>query len=98
MIAAAPTPEVVEMRERIQRLERRLDSIETASTADTLGTSEVMSMLGYKSGKRFWEAVRRLGLPYSRVSGRVCVFRKGDVEALLRQRQIGSGRNLRRSA
>lgn len=63
----------------------------------TLDTTGAMARLGYKSGKRFWQAVRRLGIPYSRLSARQCIFRTSEIDAVLARRQVGNTR-IRRAA
>lgn len=76
---------------RLADLESRLSRVEqqNAPTLDATGARERM---GYKSAKRFWEAVRRLGVPYSRLSPKHAVFRTSDIDAVLQRRRIGSRR------
>jgi 3-hydroxyacyl-CoA dehydrogenase len=94
--ALAAAAELTAMREQLAQLEQRLGKVE-AQAAPTMDTATAMQRLGYKTGKGFWQAVRRLGIPYSRISARHCMFRTSDIDATLLRRQVGNSR-LRRLA
>jgi hypothetical protein len=86
------------LEDRVANLESRLARFEGGASDSTIDVKAAMARLGYKSAKRFWQAVRRIGIPYSRLSKRVCVFRPADIETALQRRQVGSSRVLRRAA
>lgn len=48
-----------------------------------------MRLFGYTDSTTFWQAVRRAGLPFVRVSSRRAVFRERDLEAWMDARTIG---------
>lgn len=52
----------------------------SGATVDTAGARR---LLRYRSAKRFWEAVRREQIPFSRLSARHCVFQVADLRAVL---------------
>lgn len=54
-----------------------------------LTTKAAMARLGYQSTKRFWEAVRRLGIPYSKISSQHVVFDSADITAALEAKRVG---------
>jgi excisionase family DNA binding protein len=56
----------------------------------TLRTAEAMRLLGYKDSTTFWQAVRRGGLPFVRVSARRALFRECDIEAWMEARTVGA--------
>jgi hypothetical protein len=89
--------ELATLRQQVDRLESRLKLIEEQA-APTMDTAAAMTRLGYKSGKRFWQAVRRIGIPFSRLSSRRCVFRTSDIDAALQRRQVGNSRQRRMAA
>ena len=83
--------------DRLATLEARVARMESQA-GPTVDTAGAMQRLGYKSGKRFWQAVRRLGVPYSRMSARHCIFRTSDIDAVLQRRQVGNSRTRRIAA
>lgn len=84
--------EMEQMQARLALLESRLTAVEMRGNEGTLDTRHAMERLGYKSGKRFWQAVRRLCIPYSRLSKRQCVFFAADIDYALQRRQVGTRR------
>jgi len=54
-----------------------------------LSTEETMALLGYGDSTSFWQAVRRAGIPFVRISARRAVFRERDLESWLDARTIG---------
>lgn len=80
----------------IERIVQRLAVIQQAAapipTPARVNVAGAMARLGFRRGneKRFWEAVRNLGIPYERLSPRRCLFNVADIDAILRQRQVGS--------
>ena len=54
-----------------------------------LSTEETMAALGYDDRTSFWQAVRRAGLPFVRISARRAVFRERDLEAWMDDRTVG---------
>ncbi|MBC8008595.1 MAG: hypothetical protein H7067_00685 [Burkholderiales bacterium] len=55
-----------------------------------LSTTEVMALLGYRDSTTFWQAMRRIGLPFVRLTAKKAVFREADVEAWLSARTVGA--------
>lgn len=92
-----PTADLASLRQQVADLEARVLKVERISGA-TVDTAGAMQHLQYKSAKRFWEAVRREQIPFSRLSARHCVFQVADLQAVLKQRQVGSGRKWRVAA
>ncbi len=81
--------------ESIESIARRVVELmrnDAPQSSGTLDTKGAMHRLGYISAKGFWQAVRRLGVPYSKLSARNCVFRTSDIDAVLSRRQVGSSR------
>ena len=60
------------------------------SSGRNFSTPEAMSLLGYKDSTTFWQAVRRAGLPFIRVSARRAIFRERDVCAWMDARTVGA--------
>lgn len=85
------------MGERLAQLEARLAFVE-AHSAPIMDARAAMRRLGYRDGKSFWHAVRRTGIPYSRLSARRCVFRASDIDAALLRRQVGNSRQQKSTA
>ena len=52
-------------------------------------TTESMSLLDYRDSTTFWQAVRRAGVPFIRISARRAIFRERDLEAWMDARTIG---------
>jgi predicted DNA-binding transcriptional regulator AlpA len=57
-----------------------------------LKTAEVMELFGYADSTTFWQAVRRAGIPFVRVSSRKSLFREHDIEAWMRSRTKGGAK------
>lgn len=55
-----------------------------------LSTEETMALLGYDDSTSFWQAVRRAGIPFVRISARRAVFRERDLEAWMDSRMVGT--------
>lgn len=89
--------DIAVMREKLALLEERITRMESSS-GPTLDTDGAKTRLGYKSGKRFWQAVRRLKIPYSRISARQCVFKVSEIDAALLRRQVGNPQARRMAA
>lgn len=85
-----PTADLAALEERVKRLEQMAQRVEQAD--GPLPTEDAMQLLGYKSGKRFWQCIKRLHIPYTRINQRRALFLRSDIEAVLRQRQVGTGR------
>lgn len=51
---------------------------------------EVMELLGYKDSTTFFQAVRRIGLPYVRITRSKTVFRADDLNAWMASRTVGA--------
>lgn len=49
-----------------------------------------MNLLGYKGSTEFWQAVRRAGIPFVRVSKRRAIFRECDLETWMQARTVGA--------
>lgn len=49
-----------------------------------------MALLGYDDSTSFWQAVRRAGIPFVRISPRRSVFRERDIEAWMDARTVGA--------
>jgi hypothetical protein len=88
--------EPVELSEAsIERIAQRLAQLQAPARgpldARRLDVAGAMAMLGFGTSnrKRFWELVRELGIPYERLSPHRCLFRVSDIDAILRQRQVG---------
>ena len=62
------------------------------SSGRTFKTEEVMNLLGYEDSTTFWQAVRRAGIPFVRVSTRRALFRERDLEAWMQARTVGNTR------
>lgn len=77
----------------VERIALRVFALQGGAGAQStaiIDTDGAMKRLGYRSRKYFWKAVRRLGIPYERISTRHATFHASDVNAVLRQRQVGS--------
>jgi predicted DNA-binding transcriptional regulator AlpA len=60
------------------------------SSGRNFSTPEAMSLLGYKGSTEFWQAVRRAGIPYIRISARRAIFRERDLEAWMDAHTVGA--------
>lgn len=52
--------------------------------------AQVMKILGYSDTTSFWQAEKRAGIPYVRISARRAIFEKRAVQAWIDQRTIGA--------
>jgi len=75
--------------DRLDRIEQRTAPVVT-TVAATMTQREAMKLLGYSDRESFWVAIRRLGIPYSKLSERRALFRREDIDAVLKQRQVGT--------
>lgn len=62
------------------------------SSGRNFTTEEAMRLLDYKDSTTFWQAVRRAGVPFVRVSARKALFRERDLEAWMDARTVGAVR------
>jgi len=78
--------------ERLDRIEQRTAPVlhEQTIRDESMSLRGAMQMLGYESTKRFWLTVRRLGIPYTKLNQRRYIFRREDIDAVLKQRQVGT--------
>ncbi len=60
------------------------------STGRIFQTKDAMQLLGFSDSTSFWQAVKRSGLPYVRISARRAIFRETDLTAWMDSRVIGS--------
>ena len=60
------------------------------SSGRTFDTEETMRLFGYSDSTTFWQAVRRAGIPFVRISARRALFRERDLEAWMDARTVGS--------
>ena len=72
--------------------ERLAKPVPVLSSGRTFSTEEAMSLLGYKDSTTWWQAVRRAGIPFVRISSRRAVFRERDLEAWMEARTVGAVR------
>lgn len=56
----------------------------------TFTTEEAMRLFNYKDSTTFFQAVRRAGIPFIRVSARRAMFRERDLEAWMDARTVGA--------
>lgn len=77
------------MAAQLARVQESIALLGQAPGRTELTTKEAMARLGYKSGKRFWEAVRRLAIPYSKLSAHHYVFNSADIAAVLEAKRVG---------
>lgn len=81
--------EVAALRADVRQLSERIKRIE-AQASPTMDSTAAMHRLGYSSVNGFWQAVRRLGIPFSRLSARRFMFRTSDIDAAMQRRQVGT--------
>ena len=55
-----------------------------------LSTEETMRLFGYDDTTSFWQAVRRAGIPFVRISPRRAIFRERDLDAYFDSRTVGA--------
>lgn len=49
-----------------------------------------MVLLGYVDSTTFWQAVKRAGIPFVRISARRAIFRERDLEAWFDAQTVGA--------
>jgi hypothetical protein len=49
-----------------------------------------MRLLNYTDSTTFWQAVKRAGVPFIRISARRAIFRERDLEAWMDARTVGA--------
>lgn len=81
-----------ELKEQLDRIEQMLQRTAAGHDRPTLTQREAMQMLGYRDRESFVKRAKALGIPYCPTSSRRRLFLRSDIEAVLRQRQVGTGR------
>jgi len=71
---------------------KSLPSSPVLSSGRTFSTEEALALFRYEDSTTFWQAVRRAGIPFVRISARRALFRERDLEAWMDACTVGSAK------